>query len=316
MTSAVVAICTYNRAVRLPALVSALRAQECHIPWRILFVDNNSTDDTSRVLEQLSQAPGVPLTWVREPKPGIVPARNRAVEECLNSDYMLVMDDDESPLAGWIASGLRALQEDGAECVGGRVRVRFDPVVRPRWLGDDLLGFLAQVEYGDAPFWIESEATPVWTANVGYRTALFRSGLRFDARYSRVGNSVGGGEDVAMFQSLLGRRTKIRYAPDMVVEHSVEPWRLRRTYFLRLHYTSGYKSGRFEMRDRPGTVAGVPPYLLSLAAKQAGKMLATWLRRETGWLRQGMNFTHAVGLIAGCHGRWKLESRADTAGTQ
>jgi len=304
-----VAVCTYNRADRLPALVRALRRQICDTPFRLLFVDNNSSDGTAEVLQALRAEPGSRLDVVHEPEQGIVPARNRAVRESLASEYMLFMDDDELPLDGWIQAAVRAMRESGADCVGGRVIVRFEPGKRPAWLGDDLLGFLAQVDYGDSAFWIRDESHPVWTANVAYRTSLFRDGLRFDARYSRVGNAIGGGEDVAMFRTLLAAGARLRYAPDMVVEHHVEAWRLTRRYFLRLHFRSGYRHALYEMRPRSQSVLGVPSFLLGQALRQGGRFLERLLAGDPRMLRQAMNFTHACGMIAGCHARWRQAAK-------
>ncbi len=209
-----IAICTYNRSNRLRGLVAALRAQQASAPVEILFVNNNSSDDTTQVLDALASEPGFPLRHVTEMRQGISHARNRAIEEALTSgsDHMLVMDDDELPQPGWLEAAATALRDTGADCVGGRVRVVFDDAPRPTWLGDDLLGFLAEVNHGNVPFWITGTDTPVWTANIAYNMRVFRNDpqLRFDLRYNREGTGVGGGEDVMMFESFLQRGLRIR----------------------------------------------------------------------------------------------------------
>lgn len=306
MPKLIVAFCTYNRAARLPALVNALRQQTCPLPFEILAVNNNSQDNTLAVLEQLAREPGANLRYVTEIEPGIVPARNRAIEECLGADYMLFLDDDELPRPGWLIAAHNALTQDGAACVGGRVAVNFAPNPRPPWLGDELLGFLAEVDYGAAPFWIKDTSTPLWTANVAYRMAIFRADpeLRFDARYNRQGN-IGGGEDAMMFRRLLEQGVQMRYAPDMLVEHFVEPWRLQRSYFLKLHYAAGRRVGQFQSADYPNSVLGVPPFMVALALRQCGRTAAMYLQRNPQALRQAMNASHALGQIAGRFSRWR-----------
>ena len=295
----VVAFCTFNRADRLPALVAALRAQQCDEPLELLAVDNNSSDDTQSVLRGLSGLCGAPLRYVREEEQGIVPARNRLLAEAACAEFLLMLDDDELPAPGWAQAALKALRDDGLECVGGRIRVKFEPRTRPSWLGDDLLGFLAEVNYGERPFLIEDASTPIWTANVGYRTALFKGGPRFDARYSRVGNDVGGGEDVVMFENLLALGCRIGYRPDMVVEHFVESWRLRRSYFLRLHYASGLRAGLHAAEVSGHALCGAPLYMFPQAVRQGLKTLRAATSGNGSWLRQCMTFTHACGLIVG-----------------
>ncbi len=300
-----VAFCTYKRADRLEKLVGALRSQKCPVPFDILAVNNNSPDNTLAVLDKLRNSPGATLRAVTETAQGIVHARNRAIAEASDSEIMVFIDDDELPMPGFLEAAYDAIVREGADCVGGRVNVCFTPHARPTWLEDNLLGFLAEVNYGSERFWVESEATPIWTCNVAYRTALFRDGLRFDQRYNRRGDGVGGGEDVMMFQALLQQRVRMRYRPDMVVEHFVEPWRLRRSYFLKLHYVSGYKSGFYEFSKHPREILGVPLFLIPQLMRQSTKTLSTYLALRPGRLRQAMNMAHATGLIAGCHARWR-----------
>lgn len=298
----VLGFCTYRRAARLSALVQALRAQRCDEPFSILVVDNNSPDDAQAVLARLAAEPGAPLRFVTESEQGIVPARNRLLAEAAGAEFLLMLDDDELPEPGWLQQGLAALRDEGLDCVGGRVRVQFEAHERPSWLGPELLGFLAEVDYGDAAFAIRDAATPVWTANVGYRMSLFADGLRYDRRYSRVGAAVGGGEDVIMFETLLQRGCRIGYRPTMVTQHFVEPWRLKRSYFLRVHYASGLRAGLYATPDSPRRLFGAPLYLYPQALRQALRTLVSMLGMQP-WVRQGMNFTNACGRIVGARRR-------------
>ena len=295
------AFCTYNRAGRLEKLVGAMRAQDCPVPFEILAVNNNSTDNTSAVLAALAQRPGAPLRWVNEPVQGIVAARNRVIAESLGSDVLVFLDDDELPQPGLIAAAADAILVEGAQCAGGRVEVDFTSVGRPRWLRDELLGFLAAVDHGPRAFWIRDEATPIWTANVAYDMRLFRDdpSLRFDKRYDRVGKGTDGGEDVMMFRALLQRGVRIRYRPDMAVWHGVEPWRLKRRCFLRLHYRSGMRRGKLELPDYPRVVFGIPPFMLAQFTEHCWTTARFALRGHPSLLRQAMNAGFALGAMVG-----------------
>lgn len=301
MRTFVVAFCTHNRAHRLPGLVAALRAQACSRAFDILAIDNHSTDRTAAVLRALAAAPGAPLRIVHEARVGIVPARNRAIAEALHYDAMQFIDDDELPQPDLLEAAQHAIFEEGADCAGGRVAVDFSQHPRPAWLSDELLGFLAALDYGDAPFWITDATTPVWTSNVAYAMRLFRNdaSLRFDPRFNRVGHGIGGGEDGAMFQTLLSRGARIRYRPDMAVSHLVDAARLRRRYFLRLHYRAGVRHALYQMPAFPRTVAGVPPFLLQQWLSKTLKLVARQLSGERGLLREAMNAAHALGCIVG-----------------
>ncbi len=297
------AFCTYNRADRLEKLVAAMRAQACPMPFEILAVNNNSKDDTLTVLKKLAALPGVPLRYVTETAQGIVPARNRAIEEALSSDILVFIDDDELPSSSLLTAVCNAILHEGADCVGGPIRVDFRDTGRPAWLDNEIVGFLGELDHGARVFWITSDSTPVWSGNIAYRTSLFNDGLRFDKRYNRSGEGVGGGEDAMMFQALLGRHAKILYQPDMLVEHFVEPWRLSRRYFLRLHYTAGVRYGRYAIPTYPKTICGIPPFLVSQFLHQIIKTLPFYLLGRNGALRQAMNAAHALGTILGYRAR-------------
>lgn len=301
------ALCSYNRAERLPALIAALREQQCEMPFEILIVDNNSTDNTQQVLASLATQSGVHLRYVKETQQGIPFARNRALQECIDSEFMLFMDDDEMPKPGLLQAAVHCLNNDNAECAGGKINVCFTKGQRPPWLGNDLLGFLAEVDYGSAPFWITSPSTPLWTANIAYRMSIFKKypQLRFNLHYNRIGKQVGGGEDLIMFNDMLALNIKMRYCPEMVVEHYVEEWRLQRNYFLKLHFVSGKKTGLYEAKNYARTLLGVPFFMVLQSMRQLVRSLWMIVTRHPGALRQAMNWTHSLGLIYGYFLTWK-----------
>ena len=301
MKNLTIAICSYNRAERLPGLVNALRSLDCPVPFEILIVDNNSTDQTQAVAAHLADESGPLVRAVIETEQGIPFARNRAITESLSSTFLLFIDDDELPSEQMLERAIYALDNEGAECVGGKIDIDFSEYKRPGWLTDDLLPFFGKIDYGPDPFWIEDATTPIWSGIVAYRTSLFSSnlGLRFDCRYNRKGKGIGGGEDVILFNELLKRKTKIRYQPEMAVEHFIEEWKLKRSYFLKLHFISGRKSGQFEMKSYPREVFGIPPFLLTELFRQLVKTGSLYIRKKPGVIRQAMNTSYTLGNICG-----------------
>lgn len=256
------AVCTYNRSSRLSHLLKVMSSQQSVVNFEILVVDNNSTDATQEVvLEKIKTTAYPPIRLVKEASQGIVFARNRAIEESVDSDYLIFIDDDELPHPGYLQAAIDSFSKTCADVVGGRINVNFGTNTRPKWLSDDLLKSLASLNYGDKPFFITDKTKPLWTSNIAYRTVVFKEGLRFDKNYNREGYDVGGGEDEILFRNLIDSGKAVMYQPQMVTDHFVEPWRLKRRYFYLLNYKLGFKEGMFATPKNNPSCLGVPRYV-------------------------------------------------------
>jgi glycosyltransferase involved in cell wall biosynthesis len=308
MPELTVAVCTYNRANLLAGLILSLSTQKVDTTWEILVIDNNSSDDTSTVLRALMQEFEGHLRTVIESNQGIAYARNRAIEESMQSNYLLFIDDDELPASDYLLqTAVDALRCDGAMCVGGKISFCFESTKRPAWLVDELLGFLGKIDYGPTAFWIRDKNTPVWSGIVAYNIDLFKADptLRFSIYYNRAGRGIGGGEDRMMFLELLQRSLPIRYEPSMEVIHFIEPFKLKRCYFLKLHYLAGVQFGRYESANLPSIVFGVPLYMIRQSFEYFIWSCITFLKGDNNSLRQWMTFTYSVGALFGKILNWK-----------
>ena len=106
-------------------------------------------------------------------------------------------------------------------------------------------------------------------------------------------------EDEIMFRAFLNGNYKIRYRPDMAILHLVDGWKLKRNYFLKLHYRAGLRAGRHELPNYSRTLFGIPPFLVTHCMRQSLKALGMFISGKTGALRQGMNAAHAIGSLIG-----------------
>ena len=100
-----VAIPTYNGETRLPELLKRLQKQLYteDFSWEIIVVDNNSTDNTAKLVQtyQVTWQLPYPLKYYFEPKQGAAYARKRAVEEA-KGKLIGFLDDDNYPTPNWV----------------------------------------------------------------------------------------------------------------------------------------------------------------------------------------------------------------------
>ena len=107
-----IVICTYNRAARLDAVLATLEQQVCEdqVTWRVLVVDNASTDDTAQVVSARSSKKSLPgLRRVFEPRQGLTFARQRGAHET-SAPWIAYVDDDNFLAPTWLSAVGRAIR--------------------------------------------------------------------------------------------------------------------------------------------------------------------------------------------------------------
>lgn len=109
-----VAVCTRDRPEDLQRCLDALLAMPDH-GQELLVVDSASRgDDTRRVAE----IHGERVRYLREERPGLNRARNRALREA-HHEWVAFIDDDAVPDASWLTRLLRPCADPRVWCVTG-----------------------------------------------------------------------------------------------------------------------------------------------------------------------------------------------------
>lgn len=295
-----VIICTYNRCDLLRRSLESLSGQVTprDLTWELLIVDNNCTDSTRNVLLEYQPRFEGRMRFVREEKQGLSHARNRAIGEA-RGKYLLFTDDDTEPAPTWIARMWRTFMDHQCDAVAGRIELQWG-CAKPPWMADELLGFLAHVDYGDQEKKLDSLDAPPIGANMAFSASAFARVGHFDVELGRKGKSLVGGEEIDFFARFLRAGLTAVYQPAAVVRHSVDQDRIRKSYFRALHFNNGKVSGlRYDVGGR--ALIGIPLFVFP----QTLRMIANYLR--SAWrdglsrsLRQEMNVWYSVGFMAGC----------------
>jgi len=297
-----VALCTHNHAdrlVRTLADLAAIRSPEQ--PWELLVVDNASSDATASILAAHRWPSGWNVRIVREEKLGLSNARNCAIREA-RAEYLIFVDDDETPAPDWLVAYEALVKKHAPDAFVGRIDVLFEGE-RPRWLSDDLLGFLGELNRAAAVPPLTLPNTSFHGGNFGFRRSVCRTIGDFDASLGRKGSDNTGGEEIDFYRRLLERRFSVWWTPDAVIFHRIEAVKLKRSYFLELHY----RQGRMEAIRKRGGESRVPPtYLAPQLARAMLAVARQW--RSAGrnaTVRKEMNVAYFIGYIAG----WALGTR-------
>ena len=292
-----VALCTHNHAERLVrTLAQLVHLRAPRQAWEFLVIDNGCTDGTPALLAAQGWQPsGVDVRVVREDRLGLSNARNRALKEA-RGEYLVFMDDDETPDPDWLVAYERAMLEHEPDALGGRIEVMFEDGARPAWLQDELLGFLGKLDHGQAR-WLTEPETPIFGGNFAFRRTVFEHIGDFDSRLGRMGTVNTGGEDTEIYRRLQASACKVRWVPEAVINHRIQTPKLRRGYFLDLHF----RQGRWQGARKRGDGTRLPPkYLVPQLLRAYAAALAK--RLQTGAdhsLRLEMNAAYFTGYVFG-----------------
>lgn len=117
-----IAVLTFRRQDELAALIPLLLEQADSVARTadayVLVVDNDPGGSAGSVVSDYGDDR---VVYAHEPEPGIATARNRALKQAQDADLLVFIDDDEIPVADWLANLLKTYGEYRSVGVVGNV---------------------------------------------------------------------------------------------------------------------------------------------------------------------------------------------------
>ena len=250
-----VAIRTYNAEKRLPGLLEKLRSQinTDNISWEIVIVDNNSTDNTAKIIQeyQSNWLESYPIQYYFEPRQGASYARQRAIKAA-KSPLVGFLDDDNLPSPDWVANAYAFGQSHPqAGAYNGLIHAIYE--VPPPENFHRIASCLAIIEWRETePFCFDSKdkggllppgagiviRKQAWVENVPNNLEL--TGPVSGALTAK-------GEDIEAFLYLRNGGWEIWFNPEMHIYHQIPKNRLEKEYLIRLLRGVGLSRHRTRM---------------------------------------------------------------------
>lgn len=255
-----VILCTYNRAASLATALDSVAGSRMpeDVSWEVLVVDNNSNDDTRRVVDEfVSRYPGR-FRYAFEPQPGKSNALNSAIR---NNDAPILafIDDDVQADPDWLQELTSVFADRSYTGSGGRIFPERG-FRAPAWLDTSTPYSLAPLAMFDLGNEAGELKEPPFGTNMAFRSDVF---VRYGEFRRDLGPQPGSeirSEDTEFGLRVLLGGDRLRYVPSAVVYHAVSSNRLTKEYFLRWWYGKG----RGDMResglahDQRARVIGIP----------------------------------------------------------
>jgi glucosyl-dolichyl phosphate glucuronosyltransferase len=236
-----VILCTYNRCQSLVETLEDVAASrlEGSVEWEVLVVDNNSTDRTREVVEELSSRCPGRFRYLFEPQQGKSHALNAGVRES-RGDVLAFVDDDVTVEPTWLQNLTATLDGGKWAGVGGRTLLAgtFSP---PEWMtmeGSDNHGDLLAALFDLGPGPCELNRPP-YGVNMAFRREMFEKHGPFRTDLGPQPGSEIRSEDTEFGRRLMAAGEKLGYEPSAVVYHPVHENRVQKSFFLRWHFDFG-----------------------------------------------------------------------------
>jgi glucosyl-dolichyl phosphate glucuronosyltransferase len=274
-------VCTFNRSSDLREMLDTALTQETDgtFAYEVLVVDNNSTDDTRAVVEELIARGHTNLRYVFEACQGKSWALNTGLAAVRGWIYTIADDDFILP-ADWVKQIILAfLRNPAVSFISGKVLPLWEAEV-PSWLTREHWSAIALADYGDEPFYTD-EHRQLCLLACSFRVADVEAagGYRSGLGVSR--DLIGGVEDLEILQRLWKSGRRGLYLPGISFRHKVPRSRTTKAYHRRWH--TGH--GRFYARLRDplfeasaARLFDVPAHLYNEALRAGLSWLATILR--------------------------------------
>ncbi|MGD0471010.1 MAG: glycosyltransferase family 2 protein [Terriglobales bacterium] len=251
-----VCICTFRRLELLRCLLEDLREQETEglFTYSVLVVDNDREASARSAVSEFAVLQSFAVGYFVEPEQNIALTRNKAIENA-TGDYVVFIDDDESPIRCWLVTLFKACKKFNAYGALGPVHPRF-PVTPPDWV--------VKGKFYDRP--------------------TYPTGFVIDWRKGRTGNTLlkreifvdvsqpfrpefRTGEDQDFFRRMIERGYFFIWCDEAVAYEIVPPERWSRKFLLKRALLRGYTSLAHPSSSARGiltSAVAAPVYTLAL----------------------------------------------------
>ncbi|MGH7233318.1 MAG: glycosyltransferase [Nitrospiraceae bacterium] len=302
-----VIICTYNRSANLKAALSSLAQMNLPgaLQWEVIVIDNNSTDDTKKVVAEFARSALV-VKYIFEPVQGLSHARNRGVRES-NGAVLSFIDDDVVVAPDWLLEVRNAFHQYQVACVGGRVPLRKN-LITPKWWHEDYDNAIGACDKGDEIIVADAEYLGLIGigANLSFKRGAFEKHGDFRTDLGRIGASLLMGEEAEFCNRLKTNGELLIYYPKAVVYQCPDIHRMTKRYVQRWFFRIGewlYLQDQLlkvNAERQVKLILGVPRWMYKVAARNGLSLLYLYLRaRPKDAFHEVVQFTTFLGYAYG-----------------
>ena len=296
-------ICSYNRSQNLPDCFSCLEKQKLSIStqWEVLLVDNNSSDNTKAITEEIINTSTLNIRYIFEAEQGLSAARNKGINEAIGT-YLIFIDDDIRVTENWLQSIVSTFKQFDCDAVGGRIHIE-SPAKLPKWISPDMYGFLGHQDFGTNPHQMDGIKEFPFGGNMAIHRRVIDLIGNFDVKMGRKGTGLikeelFKGEETDFFHRLAAEGGTFYYHPDALVYHKILAHQLQKSFFLTLHNNAGALKAKLDTNSYKRHLSGIPLFVIPQFFRAIWRYLKIHITKGSNYsVRQLMNVFYFWGMI-------------------
>ncbi|MBI4648704.1 MAG: glycosyltransferase family 2 protein [Bacteroidia bacterium] len=254
-------ICTYNRDKFIADALNSLAAQSLNKQeYEVIVVNNNCTDNTENICRKFATAhPELNFRHDTEKTQGLSSARNKGIS-ISTGKFIAFIDDDaitEKTYAENIVIAFEKYPEYHA--IGGKVLPIYPDRHEPVWMSKYIQGVVSKVDLGEE-FSEFKKKYPVG-CNMAFRKEIFEELGEFNTELLLRN------DDKYIFLKLKRNNKRTLYAPNVVVHHNIDAYRMEYSFIKKLSKQIG-STERVRLKTEPFylTIAKPFEYLFKFCA--------------------------------------------------
>ncbi len=250
-----IVLATRNRQHLLARVLEGYRrATAPPVRWKLVIVDNGSTDATPAMLESFQRI--LPLQFISEPVAGKNRALNRALP-ATEGRLVVMTDDDAIPSTSFLTAWTNYLDFDSNFALFGGSIVPLFHRKPPKWLVASKFNFSMMFAERDLPEG-PTDAGAIYGGNMAISKRIFDKGFRFDESIgpNALDSDYPMGGETELCVRVAQSGAKCWFAKQPLVHHIIEAKQLKLKTWARRAYRTG--RGRAHQMHQRGEVV-MPP---------------------------------------------------------
>ena len=253
-------ICFYNAQDRLKETLEHIKQLKINnYSVELILINNNSTDQSELIIRNtLESFSGFPWLIIKEPTPGLTPARIKGIASA-RSEVVLFCDDDNWLNEDYIIVGMNRLNSERNIGILGGLGEPVSVVNFPSWFEENQ-NFYAVGPQFDAAGIVRGKRNVVYGAGMfmvkDYFNKIVSVGFK-PISSDRIGNQLSSGGDSELCLAFQLAGYIIYYDDNLKFKHYIEKKRLTNDYLIRLK--KGMSESRFVTRFYLDYLNGVYP---------------------------------------------------------